>query len=111
MAYKDPGHGRACDRERYHRRTTEHLGRGMCPRCGKAKPAPDRTLCRHCGEKRRNAERAMCAKAKAAGILYGGRDPERCREFARDRSRRRDRARQGAAGRAHVHALRHTSTH
>ena len=59
-------------------------------------PAPDRTLCRHCGEKRRKAERARCAKAKAAGILYGGRDPERCREFARDRSRRRDRARQDA---------------
>ena len=28
MAYKDPGHGRACDRERYRRRTAERL----CPR-------------------------------------------------------------------------------
>ena len=74
----------------------ERIARGMCPRCGKAKPAPDRTLCRHCGEKRRKAERARCARAKAAGILYGGRDPERCREFARDRSRRRDRARRDA---------------
>ena len=96
MAYKNPGHGRACDRERYYRRTAERIARGMCPRCGKAKPAPDRTLCRHCGEKRRKAERARCAKAKAAGILYGGRDPERCREFARDRSRRRERARRDA---------------
>ena len=96
MAYKNPGHGRACDRERYHRRTTERLARGMCPRCGKAKPAPGRTLCRHCGEKRRKAERARCAKAKAAGILYGGRDPERCREFTRDRSRRRDQERRDA---------------
>ena len=68
----------------------------MCPRCGKARPAPDRTLCRHCGEKRRKAERARCAKAKAAGILYGGRDAERCRTFARDRGRRRDRARRDA---------------
>ena len=87
---------RACGRRRYERITAERIARGMCPRCGKAKPAPDRTLCRHCGEKRRKAERARCAKAKAAGILYGGRDPERCREFARDRGRRRDRARRDA---------------
>ena len=96
MSYKDPENERACGRRRYERITAERIARGMCPRCGKAKPAPDRTLCRHCGEKRRKAERARCAKAKAAGILYGGRDPERCRAFARDRSRRRDRARRDA---------------
>ena len=96
MPYKDPEKERACGRRRYERITAERLARGMCPRCGKAKPAPDRTLCRPCGEKRRKAERARCARAKAAGILYGGRDPERCREFARDRSRRRDRARRDA---------------
>ena len=96
MAYKNPGHGRACDRERYHRRTAERLARGMCPRCGEARPVTDHSLCRSCGDKRRKAERARCARAKAAGILYGGRDPERCREFARDRSRRCDRARQDA---------------
>ena len=96
MPYKDPEKERACGRRRYERITAERIARGMCPRCGKAKPAPDRTLCRHCGEKRRKAERARCARAKAAGILYGGRDPERCREFARDRSRRRDRARRDA---------------
>ena len=44
MAYKDPGHGRACDRERYHRRTTERLARGMCPRCGEARPVTDHSL-------------------------------------------------------------------
>ena len=87
---------RACGRRRYERITAERIARGMCPRCGKSRPAPDRTLCRHCGEKRRKAERARCARAKAAGIQYGGRDPERCREFARDRSRRRDRARRDA---------------
>ena len=96
MPYKDPEKERACGRRRYERITAERIARGMCPRCGKARPAPDRTLCRHCGEKRRKAERARCAKAKAAGILYGGRDPERCRAFARDRGRRRDRARQDA---------------
>ena len=96
MPYKDPEKERACGRRRYERITAERTARGMCPRCGKARPAPDRTLCRHCGEKRRKAERARCAKAKAAGKQYGGRDPERCREFARDRSRRRDRARRDA---------------
>ena len=96
MPYKDPEKERACGRRRYERITAERIARGMCPRCGKARPAPDRTLCRHCGGKRRKAERARCAKAKAAGRLYGGRDAERCRAFARDRGRRRDRARQDA---------------
>ena len=77
MPYKDPGKERACGRRRYERITAERIARGMCPRCGKARPAPDRTLCRPCGEKRRKAERARCAKAKAAGIPYSGRDPER----------------------------------
>ena len=80
MPYKDPGKERACGRRRYERITAERRARGMCPRCGKARPAPDRTLCRHCGEKRRKAERARCARAKAAGILYSGRDAERCRD-------------------------------
>ena len=96
MAYKDPGHGRARDRERYRRRTAERLARGMCPRCGEARPVPDHSLCQCCGEKRRQAERARCAKARAAGILYAGRDAERCRRSASDRSKRRDRARREA---------------
>ena len=96
MPYKDPEKERACGRRRYERITADRITSGLCPRCGKARPAPDRTLCRHCGEKRRKAERARCAKAKSAGILYGGRDAERCRAFARDRGRRRDRARQDA---------------
>ena len=98
MPYKDPEKERACGRRRYERITAERIARGMCPRCGKSRPAPDRTLCRHCGEKQRKAERARCAKAKAAGKQYGGRDAERCREFARDRSRRRDRARRENGG-------------
>ena len=96
MPYKDPEKERACGRRRYERITADRITSGLCPKCGKARPAPDRTLCRHCGEKRRKAERARCAKAKSAGILYGGRDAERCRAFARDRGRRRDRARQDA---------------
>ena len=96
MAYKDPGHGRARDRERYRRRTAERLARGMCPRCGEARPVPDHSLCQSCGDKRRQAERARCAKARAAGILYAGRDAERCRRSASDRSKRRDGARRDA---------------
>ena len=96
MACKDPGHGRARDRERYRRRTAERLARGMCPRCGEARPVPDHSLCQSCGDKRRQAERARCAKARAAGILYAGRDAERCRRSASDRSKRRDGARREA---------------
>ena len=96
MAYKDPGHGRACDRERYRRRTAERLARGMCPRCGEARPEADHSLCQSCGDKRRKAELARCAKARAAGMLYGGRDAERCRRSASNRSKRRDRARREA---------------
>ena len=93
MAYKDPGHGRACDRERYRRRTAERLARGMCPRCGEARPEADHSLCQSCGDKRRKAELARCAKARAAGMLYGGRDAERCRRSASNRSKQRERAR------------------
>ena len=96
MPYKDPGKERACARRRYESIAAERTARGMCPRCGVAKPVPDRTLCRPCGEKRRRAERARHAKAKAAGILYGGRDAERCRRSARDRSKQRNRARRDA---------------
>ena len=93
---KIPGKERACARRRYKRITAERTARGMCPRCGKAKPVPDSTLCRPCGEKRRKAERARHAKARAAGMLYAGRDAERCRRSASDRSKRRNRARKKA---------------
>ena len=96
MPYKDPEKERAGGRRRYERITAERTARGMCPRCGKARPAPDHSLCQCCGEKRRQAERARCAKARAAGILYAGRDAERCRWSASDRSKRRDRARREA---------------
>ena len=96
MPYKDPDKERAGGRRRYERITAERLSRGMCPRCGEARPVADHSLCQCCGEKRRQAERARCAKARAAGILYAGRDAERCRRSASDRSKRRDRARREA---------------
>ena len=96
MPYKDPDKERAGGRRRYERITAERLSRGMCPRCGEARPVADHSLCQCCGEKRRQAERARCAKARAAGILYAGRDAARCRRSASDRSKRRDRARREA---------------
>ena len=83
MAYRDPEEGRARDQERLRRCTAERIARGLCPRCGKAPPAPDRTLCRRCAENRRAAERARYAKARAAGRLYGGRDPRAATQRAR----------------------------
>ena len=94
--YRNPEKERARDRERSRRRTAERLARGLCPKCGKAPLAPDRTLCRHCVEKRRAAERARYAKGKAAGKLYGGRDPKERRRNARGRTRRRYDARREA---------------
>ena len=63
---------------------------------GREPLAPERSLCAPCGEKRRDAERARYAKARAAGKLYGGRDPEGKRRIARQRSRKRIHTRRDA---------------
>ena len=81
MPYKDPEKERACARRRYNRITAERTARGMCPRCGKAKPVPDRTLCRPCGEKRRRAERAPC---EGQGRWFAVRR-QRCRTVPQER--------------------------
>ena len=83
MAYHDPETGRARDRERFARRTAERRAAGLCPRCGQAPAAPERTVCEDCGEKRREADRARYAAGKAAGKLYGGRDPDAKRQHDR----------------------------
>ena len=44
MPYKDPEKERACGRRRYERITADRIARGMCPRCGKARPAPGSDL-------------------------------------------------------------------
>ena len=90
---RDLEKARAYGRELSRRRIAEHLAAGLCPKCGKDTPAPGRTLCEPCGEKRRVAERACYTEAKAAGKLYGGRDPEQRQRLARDKSRRRLRER------------------
>ena len=84
------------ERARERRRTAERVAQGLCPNCGKAPAEPERRLCAPCAGKRRAAERARYAKAKAAGKLYGGRDPEERRRNARGRTKRRYDARREA---------------
>ena len=90
---RDLGKARAYKRERSCRETAGRLAQGLCPKCGKEKLAPDRRLCEPCGEKRRAAERARYARGKAAGKLYGGKNPEMCRRIAREKSKQRFHAR------------------
>ena len=89
MTYENPEDRRAWQRRRYRRQTAERLARGLCPKCGKRRPAPGRSKCQDCLEQRRAADRASYAKAKAEGRLYGGSDAESRRKNARARARRR----------------------
>ena len=85
---RDPDRARTYGREHRRRLIEERLARGLCPKCGKQQPAPERSLCGSCGNKRREAERARYVEAKARGALYGGRGVESKRRSARARSRR-----------------------
>ena len=90
---RDRETSRSYERQRRRRQAAERRARGLCPDCGKQPPAPDASLCAPCGDQRRAEERARYAKAKAAGKLYGGRDPEQRRKMARVKSQRRLRER------------------
>ena len=92
MAYKDPEEGRARDRERFRRRTAERIAQGLCPKCGKEPPEPERRLCAPCAGKRREAERVRDAKRRAAGKPRH-RNPET--ERTRERQRTAERIAQG----------------
>ena len=92
MPHKDPGKARAYERERHRKRAAERLAQGLCPRCGKHRPAAGRKVCESCGDKRRATESARYARGKAEGKPYGGRKPE---------SRRRCRAGEEQAMRRH----------
>ena len=74
----------------------ERRAQGLCPKCGKGPPEPGRSICAPCAETHRANARARYADAKAAGKLYGGRDPEGRRKLAREKSRRRHDARRDA---------------
>ena len=91
MAYADPAVGRRKDRERFRRRTAERVAKGLCPRCGAAPSAPERTICDSCAEKRNRASRARDARLRAVGMPRH--DPARARGYERERSRREAAAR------------------
>ena len=93
---RDPEKARTSDRARDRRQRAKRRAQGLCTKCGKVSSKPDSCLCEPCGEKRRAADRARYVAAKAAGKLYGGRDPEAKRRSARAGSRKRDRARRDA---------------
>ena len=86
---------RARERRRHQRRTAERGAAGMCPKCGKAKPAPGRSKCEQCLERARISDRARYARAKAEGRLNGPNGESR-RRAASARSRRRYEARRAA---------------
>ena len=83
---------RARERGRQRRRHAERIASGTCTRCGRLPPEPGLKTCRECGERRRAADRDRRARARAQGLLYGGRDPEQCRLADRAGNRRRRRA-------------------
>ena len=67
MAYRDIEARRRNDLERFHRRNEARRAAGLCLKCGKVSPAPERTLCEPCLEKRRAADRARTARLRARG--------------------------------------------
>ena len=93
---RTPRTERVRKRQRYQQQTAERQAQGLCPKCGREKLPPDRRLCNPCGVKRRKAERARYAAGKAAGKLYGGKDPNLCRRIARKKSKERFHARHDA---------------
>ena len=97
MPHKDPGKARAYERERHRKRAAERRAQGLCPRCGKRRPAAGRKVCESCGDKRRATESARYARGKAEGKPYGGRKPESRRRCARERSKRRRHGRREAS--------------
>ena len=95
MAYRDPAVRRQRDRERIAQRTAARIAAGLCPRCGRTEPLPERRLCAPCNEKRNAASRARDARLRAAGKPR--RDPDNAKAYERDRSRR-EHAERKAAG-------------
>ena len=95
MAYRDIEARRRNDLERFHRRTQARCAVGLCLRCGKSEPEPERTLCEPCAEKRNAA--GLCTKCgtpafeglsccgPCAAIRNAGRSTERKNEAARRR--------------------------
>ena len=86
---RDPARAKEYERERASRETAKRAAGGSCTRCGKHPAAPGRKSCEPCLDKRRAADRARYAAGKAAGLPYGGADPETKRRAGRAKSKRR----------------------
>ena len=86
MAYADPAVRRQRDRERIARRTAARIEAGLCVKCGRTEPMPERRLCAPCNEKRNAASRARDARLRAENKPR--RDPERAKLYERERDRR-----------------------
>ena len=84
-------------RERRRRQTAGRIARGVCTRCGIDPPEAGRRQCGPCLARDREADRLRYEKARALGLTYGGRDPDRKRAGARaaNRKRREDRRAEG----------------
>ena len=95
MAYRDPAEGRRKDRDRTARLTAARIAAGLCTRCGKTEPLPERRLCAPCNEKRNAASRARDARLRAEGKPR--RDRQQAKQYERER-RRREHAERKAAG-------------
>ena len=68
MPHKDPALRRACDRERFRRRSAERLALGLCPRCGRA---ASRAGAKRLRTLRRQAEQGLaCQGREAPGRRY-----------------------------------------
>ena len=90
---RDPARAKEYERERARCETAKRAARGSCARCGKHPAAPARKSCGPCLEKRRADDRARYAAGKAAGLPYGGADPEAKRRAGRAKSKRRQKER------------------
>ena len=95
MPYRDIQTRRQRDRERDARRTAERLAAGLCPRCGKFEPEPERRICAICAEKARAAGRARDARLRAAGKPRRKSARTRANERERDRQRTAERVARG----------------
>ena len=94
MACRDIEARRRNDLERFHRRTEARRAAGLCIRCGKTEPEPERTVCAPCADKRNAADRARYARLRTE--KKPRRDPERAKRYERERSRRQHAERKAA---------------
>ena len=86
MPIKYPDVRKARDRERFRKRTEQRKAQGLCPRCGRCPPASGRSVCASCADRRNRADRARDARLRAQGKPR--RDPERARQYERERAGR-----------------------